>query len=403
MLDGVSASRLVRLAELARAFAPLGLTSFGGPVAHFGYFHRAFVVRRSWFTQAQFTDLVALCQFLPGPASSQFVFAAGLMRAGLPGGILAAFCFSAPSIAIMLAFAMGVTNSTTLAHAGFVHGFKLAAVGVVAHAVLTMWRTLCPDLIRTAFALAACGAAIFAPAAWWQPVIIALAGLLGLALLRPASPKAEQVDLLPQPHQLRRTYGAISLSLFAVLFTLPHLLDSTRVEHHVVVFNAFYRSGALVFGGGHVVLPLLHERIVNPGWVNDDQFLAGYGMAQAIPGPLFCFAAHLGAVIYPASPITGGIAGTLAIFLPGWLLIAGVLPFWASLKQSVRLQRILTGFNASVVGILLAALYRPLCTSTVHAAPDVAVTLTAFAVLALTRVPPIVVIALCGVAGQYLI
>ena len=382
--------------EVFGAALRLGLTSFGGPIAHIGYFRREYVTRRGWLDETAFGDFVALAQLLPGPASSQLGIAIGTRRAGMLGGVAAWLGFTLPSAIALTLF--GILAATTdLSGTGWVHGLKLAAVAVVAQAVWSMAGSLAPDWPRRAVALAAAAVALAWATPFAQVAIIAAGALVGRLLLPPPAPTVTG----PEPSRIARRTGVLALALFALLLIGLPLLRN--VGQPVAMFDAFYRSGALVFGGGHVVLPLLHATVVEPGWVTDGQFLAGYGAAQAVPGPLFTFASYLGAVAAPApNGAPGAVLATIAIFLPSFLLIFGALPFWDRLRASVGVRRALTGTNAAVVGILLAALYTPIWTSAIAVPADVAVAGGALALLLIGRVPPVVVVGLCAVAGQVL-
>jgi chromate transporter len=389
------------LAEVCAAFLKLGLISFGGPIAHLGYFHTEFVTRRRWISDAAYADLVALCQFLPGPASSQVVFALGMRRAGLAGALAASLCFMLPSAVLMIAFAYGVSSVGGLGGAGWVHGLKIAAVAVVAQAVWGMWRKLCPDRARAIIALAAAAVVILAPGAWTQVGVIAAGAFAGWGLFRGAPPPASVDEHAPaRGHRL----AGAALVVCAALLVVPGLVAHATGSRPLAIFDGFYRSGALVFGGGHVVLPLLREEVVPRGWVSDDAFLAGYGAAQAVPGPLFTFAGYLGAMIEPGPMawLTGAWC-LFAIFLPAWLLIGGALPFWHSLRAKGWAQAGLRGANAAVVGVLLAALYTPVGTEGVRDARDLAAAIIAFTLLQSIRVPPIIVVACCAAAGEWVL
>lgn len=377
------------------AFLRLGCTAFGGPVAHLGYFRAEFVERRRWLGEEAYADLVALCQFLPGPASSQVGFALGLMRAGALGSLAAWAGFTLPSALLMLAFALGARELAALpAGAGALHGLRLVAVAVVAQAVWGMARTLCPDRERATIAALAAALALLVPAGAGQVGAILLGGIAGIALGRggpPAGTRAEQRVI-----GITRQSGAACLAAFALLLCLSVALGPVAREagQGVALFAAFYRSGALVFGGGHVVLPLLRDAVVARGWVGDDTFLAGYGAAQAVPGPLFSFAAYLGAVMRPApNGVAGAAVALVALFLPGLLLVTGALPFWDALRRRTAAQAALRGVNAAVVGLLAAALYDPAWTSSVHGAPDFVMVLAGFTLLAAWRTPPLLVVA----------
>ncbi len=393
---------LVALLEVASAFLRLGSLSFGGPIAHLGYLRAEFVEKRQWLDDAHYGDLVALCQFLPGPASSQVVFALGMQRAGLLGALVASACFTLPSALLMVGFAYGVARVADLDAAGWLHGLKLAAVAVVAQAVWGMGKKLCTDRARSSLCLGSAAILLALPGAVMQLAVITLGGLCGWLLYRDTAPAG------PVPRAggtaRGRVAAASALAVFvALLFVLPTLASATG-STDLAIFDSFYRSGSLVFGGGHVVLPLLRAEVVPRGWLSDDQFLAGYGAAQALPGPLFAFSAYLGAAIRPGSGSwLLGLWCLLAIFLPAWLLIGGVLPFWHRLRAKRWAQAALAGANAAVVGVLLAALYSPVLTESVRAPRDVAVALLAFGLLAYWKAPPWLVVAASAAAGQWLL
>ena len=380
-------------------FLRLGLTSFGGPIAHLGYFREEFVVRRGWLDEREYADLVALCQFLPGPASSQVGMALGYLRAGYGGALAAWLGFTLPSAVAMILFALGLTHYAQAVPAGVLHGLKVAAVAVVAQAVWGMARTLCPDARRvTLMTVAACCVAL-APLAWVQVAVIAAAGVAGLALL----PGRELPPPEPLPIAVRRRTGLFWLALFAALLMVLPLLAHLTANPTLTLVDAFYRAGALVFGGGHVVLPLLQAETVPRGWVDAQTFLAGYGAAQAVPGPLFTFAAFLGAVReIPPAGWTGGLLALTAIFLPSFFLILGALPFWAKWRHLRHTQAALAGVNAAVVGLLLAALYQPVWTSAILRPQDFCLALVAFVALLFWRVPPWAVVGGCGFLGGVL-
>lgn len=373
----------------------LGLTSFGGPIAHIGYFRREYVERRRWLDEAQFADFVALCQSLPGPASSELGICIGTRRAGMRGGLAAWLGFTVPSAAALIVLGL-YASASDLSSAGWVHGLKLAAVAVVAQAVLGMARTLTPDWTRRALAVAALVVALLVVSPLTQLAVIAGGALLGLLLIRQTAAPTTPDETSP----VSRRLGVAALALFfALLVVLP--LGAQLASSPALNFvGGIYSSGALVFGGGHVVLPLLHATTVDPGFVSQDQFLAGYGAAQAVPGPLFTFAAFLGTVskVSPAG-IAGGTMALAAIFLPAFLLIWGTLPFWHDLRRSVSFRRALSGTNAAVVGLLGAALYTPVWTSAVGSWIDAAIAAAAFGLLVAARVPPIAVVVLCAIAG----
>lgn len=375
--------------EVLRVSSRLGLTSFGGPVAHLGYFRDEYVVRRKWLDEQTYADLVALCQFLPGPASSQVGIGVGMMRAGLPGGLAAWAGFTLPSALALVLFAYGVRD-VAAADAAWLHGLKVVAVAIVAQAVWGMARTLCPDRERATIAVLAASAALALPFAWVQVAIIVAAGLAGLRWL-PASATAPPAHAAPV---VSRQLGVAALVVFFLLLGLLPLLRQLVPGQPLAVFDSFYRAGSLVFGGGHVVLPLLQAEVVPPGWVTNEQFLAGYGAAQAVPGPLFTFSAYLGAVIgTPPNGWAGGALALTAIFLPSFLLVTGALPFWDAIRARAGFQAALRGINASVVGLLLAALYHPVWTSAILTPLDFALGLAAFCLLTAWRVPPWLVVA----------
>jgi chromate transporter len=384
--------------EVLRAFLRLGLTSFGGPVAHLGYFRAEFVTRRHWLDEAAFADIVALCQFLPGPASSQTGISIGILRAGVLGAFAAWFGFTMPSAMAMIAFGYGVT-AFDLEHAAWLHGLKIVAVAVVANAVWGMARNLAPDRERATIAISAAILALAAPSAGGQISAILAGGLVGWGLLRDAAPARPGAPLAI--HLPRALSVASAVAFFVLLFGLP-ALAALVPWHPIALVDSFYRSGALVFGGGHVVLPLLQSSVVPPGWVTNNAFLAGYGAAQAVPGPLFTFSAYLGAVMGVApNGWLGGLTCLVAIFLPSFLLLIGALPFWDSLRGRPAVQSALRGVNAAVVGLLLAALYKPVWTSAILAPADFAIGIVAFLLLALWAVPPWLVVVL-GAAGATL-
>lgn len=384
------------MGEVFRVALLLGLTSFGGPIAHLGYFHREYVDRRRWLSEATYLDLVALCQFLPGPASSQIGIGVGLMRAGWGGALAAWLAFTLPSAVALTAFAL-LTAELNVADAGWVHGLKLAAVAIVAAAVLSMWRSLAPDRPRRTIALVAAAAILLVQTAALQLAVIAVGGLAGWRLLSGLPALAH--DDAPAP--VGRRTGIAALAIFVVLLVgLPLVALATRLEW-VAVVDSFYRAGALVFGGGHVVLPLLSESVVGPGWVTEDAFLAGYGAAQAVPGPLFTFAAFLGASLEPEpNGISGAALALGAIFLPSFLLVVGAFPFWDQLRRSPSFRGALAGTNAAVIGLLIAALYEPVWTSAVGMPVDVALVVAAFGALVVWNVAPWLVVAVLALAAQ---
>ncbi len=382
--------------EVLWIFLKLGLTSFGGPIAHLGYFRNEFVVQRRWLDEQSFADLVALCQFLPGPASSQVGFSIGLMRGGFRGALAAWTGFTLPSAIALVLFAYGADTLSGPVGAGLLHGLKLVAVSIVAQAVWGMARTLCPDRERASIALIAALIILFSASSAAQIGAIALGGLAGLWLCRKEPQITDGHVIAP----VSRRTGFFSLTLFFLLLIgLPAVRDSLHYEG-LALFDAFYRSGALVFGGGHVVLPLLREAFVGPGWVSDDAFLAGYGAAQAVPGPLFTFAAYLGAIVR-AEPhgVAGAALGLAGVFLPGILILIGVLPFWDRFRKRVSAQAAMRGVNAAVVGLLGAALYNPVWITSVRTAGDFGVSLTGFVLLTVWRAPPLAVVITGALGG----
>lgn len=380
-------------------FLKLGLTSFGGPVAHLGYFRNEFVERRRVMQDAAYADLVSLCQFLPGPASSQIGIGIGITQAGLRGGIAAWVGFTLPSAIALIVFAYGIAAlDESVVQTGWLHGLKIAAVAVVAQAILGMSKMLCPDWPRRSVALLAALLTLVLPGIYGQMTAIGCGMVLGLCFLNYESSD----DRTPHLFTLSKRISAISLGLFfALLLSLPILAQ--QGSQALALVDSFYRSGALVFGGGHVVLPLLKAEVVNPGWINQDMFLAGYGAAQAVPGPLFTFAAYLGAAMNTApSGWFGGLLCLLAIFLPSFLLVTGVLPFWEDLRKNPRIRRALVGVNAAVVGLLLSAFYDPVWTSGILSVSDFVLALLAFGLLVYWKTPPWIVVVATGVGGAFI-
>jgi len=380
-------------------FLRLGLSSFGGPIAHLGYFREEFVARRQWLSEQSYVDLVALCQFLPGPASSQVGIGVGLSRAGLGGAFAAWAGFTLPSAIVLVLFAQGMSTWGSALPSGLLHGLKIVAVAVVAQAVWGMARTLCTDVPRvTIAALAACAALLW-PNAWGQIGVIACTAVIGLLLFKPAQGQAAE----SLPISVSRTVGVISLVLFFSLLVGLPLAIEVWPSSALAMVNAFYRAGSLVFGGGHVVLPLLQAATVPNGWVANDTFLAGYGLAQAVPGPLLTFSAFLGASMsVQPSGWAGATLCLIAIFVPSFLLVIGVLPFWEPLRHSVRTRAALAGVNAGVVGLLLAALYNPVWTSAIFKPEDFGLALLALVALMFWKVPPWLVVLGCGLLGGLL-
>jgi chromate transporter len=381
--------------EVFAVFLKLGCTSFGGPIAHLGYFRTELVERRRWVSDSQFGQLLAICQFLPGPASSQLGFSLGLLRAGWAGAVAAFLAFTLPSALLLLAFASALPLLAGPSGQALVHGLKLVALAVVADAVLGMARKLCPDLPRATIAVATAAALLLAGSGWMQLLVVAAGALAGLVLC-----KGGAIDV---PSSVRTGYGnrlgAVLLVLFmGLLVGLPLLPD--QGGGLMALAEAFYRAGALVFGGGHVVLPLLEDAVVSPGWVGRETFLAGYGAAQAIPGPMFAFSAYLGAVVPTGYPAWAGAAtALLCVFLPGFLLVAGVLPLWHRVSRSAAANKAIAGANAAVVGLLGAALYDPIFSSAVGGATDMAIGMVGFAMLQVWRLPAWVVVLWCASAS----
>lgn len=385
--------------EVLWAFLKLGVTSFGGPVAHLGFFREEFVAKRQWLKERAYADLVALCQFLPGPASSQVGMGVGFSRAGYPGAIAAWIGFTAPSAVALILFALGIANLDMARHGGWLHGLKVVAVAVVAQAVWGMAKSLCPDKIRASVALAAAMAVLAVPTAWGQVGAIVAGGLFGWQALK-SDPNQEAHPLgIPES----RTIGGAFLGLFFLLLVLGPVAAAACDLPWLSIADSFFRSGSLVFGGGHVVLPLIQAEVVPTGWISNDLFMAGYGAAQAVPGPLFTFAAYLGAAMgFGPSGWIGGLAALLGIFLPSFLLVLGALPFWESLRKRHGVQSALMGVNAAVVGLLLAAFYHPVFTSGILSTKDVILGLAAFGLLVLWKAPPWLVVMLGGVGGWLL-
>jgi chromate transporter len=385
--------------EVLAVFLWLGLTCFGGPIAHLGYFHEEFVRRRRWLDEKTYVDLVALAQFLPGPASSKVGIAIGLSRAGYVGALAAWTGFTLPSAIALVLFGYGVSALGNALHSGWLHGLMVAAVAVVAQAVLTMMRSLAPDRARATLAVVAAVIVMALPTSIAQIGAIVLGAIVGLLLFR-NTPAADQVRL---PHPVSRSVavGAIVI-FFVILIALPVVVAAVP-SHALQLFDAFYRAGSLVFGGGHVVLPLLQASVVPPGWVSNDAFLAGYGAAQAVPGPLFTFSAYLGTVMHPApNGWAGAILCLVAMFLPAFLLVIGPLPFWDELRSRSWAQGTLRGINAAVVGVLLAALYNPVWISGITNAGDFALGVAAFLLLFMWQTPPWLVVAFCAAGGEVL-
>ncbi|WP_391559148.1 chromate efflux transporter [Robertmurraya sp.] len=383
-------NQLKSLLEILIVSTKLGLTSFGGPIAHLGYFHNEYIRKRKWLDEKSYADLVALCQFLPGPASSQVGIGIGVMRAGVLGGIVSFIGFTLPSVVALMIFAL-LLRGFEVGEAGWIHGLKIVAVAVVAHAILGMANNLTPDLKRKALALFALVVTLLWQTAFTQVGVIFIAGILGFFLYRQQTDTHEQKMAFP----ISRRFGVISLLVFfSLLLLLPILREATSL-HWVALFDSFYRSGSLVFGGGHVVLPLLEREFVPTGILTEEAFLAGYGATQAVPGPLFTFAAYLGTVI---SGWHGGLLATFAIFLPAFLLVLGALPFWDSIRRNPKIKGALMGVNAAVVGILISAFYQPIWTSSILAPIDFAFAAILFSMLVYWKLPPWIIV-VTGVIG----
>lgn len=388
-----------RFFEVLLAFLKLGLTSFGGPVAHLGYFRTEFVERRRWLDDKSYSDLVALCQFLPGPASSQVGIALGLGRSGWGGAFAAWIGFTLPSAIALILLGIGAAQWSALAQSGALQGLKIAAVAVVAQAVWGMAKSLCPDRLRAGIAIVSALVVLALASSTGQITAIVLGGVIGMRMIR--------LDRLPPAQHysygVSKATGAVLLGLFGTLLVLLPLTSAWVPTPALAVFSDFYQAGALVFGGGHVVLPLLQTAVVPDGWASNEVFLAGYGAAQAVPGPLFTFAAFLGAAMHsPFGGWVGGFALLVAVFLPAFLLVIGALPYWESLRQRKKVQSAMAGINAAVVGILGAALYDPVWTSAIHSRADFGLALAAFGLLVFARCSPVLVVVLSMLAGWVL-
>ncbi|WP_042161358.1 chromate transporter [Paenibacillus gorillae] len=383
-------SKLAALLEVFTVSTKLGLTSFGGPIAHLGYFHNEYIRRCKWMDERSYGDLVALCQFLPGPASSQVGIGIGIIRAGLLGGVTAWLGFTLPSVLALVLFAF-LMQGFDISNAGWIHGLKIVAVAIVAQAVLGMGQKLTPDRNRATIAILAAVVTLMWQTAFSQILLIVIAGLIGMILYRKSTiPETEELSV-----PISRSFAVICLIVFFALLIFLPLFSQFAGADWLSLFDSFYRSGSLVFGGGHVVLPLLDRELV-PEWMNKADFLAGYGATQAVPGPLFTFAGYLGAMI---NGVTGALIATVAIFLPAFLLIAGALPFWNSLRKNSRVQGALIGINAAVVGILLAALYNPLWTTAILAPVDFALAAILFLMLVFWKVQPWIIVITGAIGG----
>lgn len=372
----------------------LGFTSFGGPIAHLGYFHEEYIRRRKWMDEKSYADLVALCQFLPGPASSQVGIGIGVMRAGILGGITSFIGFTLPSVIALIVFAI-ILQGVNIGDAGWLHGLKIVAVAVVAHAILGMAQKLTPDLKRKAIALFALVGTLVWQSAITQISVILIAAIIGFLLFK----HQKEEDGSPIHFPISKRVAVTSLLLFfGLLIILPILSKLTSISW-IAMFDSFYRSGSLVFGGGHVVLPLLEQEFVPTGWLSEEAFLAGYGATQAVPGPLFTFAAYIGAVI---NGWQGGLLATIAIFLPAFLLILGTLPFWNDLRRNPTVKGALFGVNAAVVGILIAAFYQPIWTSSIFEPLDFAFAAILFGMLVFWKLPPWIIVVTGAIGGWLL-
>ncbi|WP_328803548.1 chromate transporter [Paenibacillus silvestris] len=382
------------LLEILAVSAKLGVTSFGGPIAHLGYFHNEYIRRRKWLNEQDYADIVALCQFLPGPASSQVGIAIGVIRAGMLGGLIAWLGFTLPSVIALVLFAL-LLQGFDIGSAGWIHGLKIVAVAIVVQAILGMGQKLAPDRNRATIAVLVAAVSILWQTASSQVLLIGIAGIVGMLLYKNATvPNTASLHV-----PISRSMAILCLSVFfKLLILLPVLRPIVQVEW-LSLFDSFYRSGSLVFGGGHVVLPMLEREVVPTGWISKSDFLAGYGAAQAVPGPLFTFAAYLGTMI---SGVKGAVIATTAIFLPAYLLVVGALPFWQTLRQSAKVQGALIGINAAVVGILLAALYNPLWTTAILAPVDFVLAAILFLMLVFWKLPPWIVV-ISGAIGGILI
>jgi chromate transporter len=380
--------------EIFSIFLRLGLTSFGGPIAHLGYFRKEFVERRKWLDEHAYADLVSLCQFLPGPASSQVGIAIGLSRGGIPGSIASWLGFTLPSAILLVLFGLGLSFVGANLGSGWLHGLKIAAVAVVAQALWGMGKSLSPDKVRASIAICAAAIATLIPSSLGQVGAIVASGLFSWAFLQYSA-------TLPHSFIQTTTSKATGMALLLIFVLLLLLLPVAAVgsnNYVLKLFDSFYRAGSLVFGGGHVVLPLLQSQVVPSGWVSNDVFLAGYGAAQAVPGPLFTFAAYLGAVSKQTpSGWAGAVIALVAIFLPSFLLVIGVIPFWERLRRYEAIQRAMLGINAAVVGILLAAFYNPVWTSAIQSATDFCLAAIAFLFLVFWKSPPWIVVLLAAV------
>lgn len=390
-MSKTTTSKLKTLLEILFTSTKLGLTSFGGPVAHLGYFHNEYIEKRKWMNEKDYADLVALSQFLPGPASSQVGIGIGIIRGGLLGGITAWIGFTLPSVIALIIFAL-LMQGINIDSASWIHGLKIVAVAIVAHAILTMGKKLTPDRSRLTIAIIVSSLVLLLQNPYSQVILIILAGIAGFLLFK----DIKVIEGSPIHVPISKSIAIGSLILFFALLLILPLLSTTTSSNWIALFDSFYRSGSLVFGGGHVVLPLLEGELVGNGWISEEAFLAGYGATQAVPGPLFTFAAYLGTVI---GGIKGGIIATIAIFLPAFLLIIGSLPFWDLLRKNVKIQGAIQGINAAVVGILFAAFYDPIWTTTILSTKDFILATVLFGLLVYWKVPSWMIVIIGALGG----
>ena len=380
------------LLEILAVSTKLGLTSFGGPTAHLGYFHNEYIQKRKWMDEKSYADLVALCQFLPGPASSQVGIGIGIARAGVLGGIVSFIGFTLPSVIALIIFALFL-QTFDVNQAGWIHGLKIVAVAVVAHAIIGMAHNLTPDLKRKGIALFALVATLLWQTTFVQVLVIVFSALIGYLLFK----RVQIPDSGKMNFPVSRLFASICLGLFFGLLIFLPIISEIFSSNWIAMFDSFYRSGALVFGGGHVVLPLLQSEFVPTGQITEEAFLSGYGAAQAVPGPLFTFAAYLGTVMFGWQ---GGILATIAIFLPAFLLVIGTLPFWDILRSYPKMRGSLMGVNAAVVGILISAFYHPIWTSSILSPIDFAFASILYSMLALWKLPPWIVVITGAIGGS---
>lgn len=380
------------LLEILALSTKLGLTSFGGPTAHLGYFHNEYIQKRKWMDEKSYADLVALCQFLPGPASSQVGIGIGVARAGVLGGIVSFIGFTLPSVIALILFAL-ILQEFDINQSGWIHGLKIVAVAVVAHAIIGMAQNLTPDIKRKGIALFALVATLFWQTTFTQVLVIVISALFGYFLYKQV--QISDGDKMNFP--ISRLFGSVCLGLFFGLLILLPIINGLISSNWLAMFDSFYRSGALVFGGGHVVLPLLQSEFVPTGQITEEAFLSGYGATQAVPGPLFTFAAYLGTVMFGWQ---GGILATIAIFLPAFLLVIGTLPFWDILRSHPKMRGSLMGVNAAVVGILISAFYHPIWTSSILSPIDFAFAASLYSMLAFWKLPPWIVVITGAVGGS---